>query len=66
MGDLRLQFGDHARLVGEPQAIEVAAKELGNSPRELNVARLLPMFVGLALGVVLGRSRYSCRDCRLR
>jgi len=54
VGDLRLQFGDHARLVGEPQTIEAAARELGNSPRELNVARLLPMFIGLALGVVLG------------
>jgi len=54
VGDLRLQFGDQARLVGEPQAIAMAAKELGNSPRDLNIARLLPMFIGLALGVVLG------------
>lgn len=54
VGNLGLQFGDRCRLVGEPEAISVAARELGDSARELNLPRLLPIFVGIALGVVLG------------
>jgi putative transport protein len=54
VGNLRLQFGDRCRIVGEPKAIAAAAKELGDSARELNVPRLLPIFVGIALGVILG------------
>ena len=42
------------RAVGEPAALDAAAKELGNSMRELNMPRLLPIFVGLLLGVFLG------------
>ena len=42
-------------MVGEQQAIEAAAKELGDSPRELNVARLLPMFFGICAGRGAGK-----------
>jgi len=49
-----LQFGDRVRAVGETDALDAAAKELGNSVRELNLPRLLPIFVGLFLGVFLG------------
>jgi putative transport protein len=54
VGNLTLQFGDRCRLVGEPDSLTEAAKELGNSARELNLPRLLPIFVGIALGVILG------------
>jgi putative transport protein len=54
IGHLRLQFGDRVRLVGESAAIDACAMELGDSPRELNVPRLLPIFCGIALGVILG------------
>jgi putative transport protein len=54
VGDLRLQFGDNVRLVGEPESIAAAAKVVGDSVRDLNLPRLLPIFFGIALGVVLG------------
>lgn len=54
VGRLRLQFGDRVRVVGETQAIDAAAQEMGDSVRDLNLPRLLPIFIGIALGVVLG------------
>ncbi len=54
VSDIRLQFGDRVLAVGEDEALDEAAKTLGNSMRELNLPRLLPIFVGLALGVTLG------------
>ncbi len=54
VGNLRLQLGDRALVVGEPEAIDGAAKKLGDSPRELNHPRLLPIFFGITLGVILG------------
>jgi len=50
----RLQFGDQATAVGEPAALDKAAAMLGNSVRELNHPRLLPIFLGIALGVFIG------------
>lgn len=52
--DLRLQFGDMLRLVGTDDDIARASAELGNSVQELNHAKLVPMFVGIALGVLFG------------
>ena len=54
VGTLRLQFGDRIRAVGESGALDAAAAILGNSSRELNTPRLLPLFVGVMLGVILG------------
>ena len=54
VGNLKLQFGDRVRVVGEASGISSAAKLLGDSARELNHPRLLPIFVGIALGVTLG------------
>jgi putative transport protein len=54
VGTLRLQFGDRIRAVGEGSALDAAAELLGNSSRELNTPRLLPIFVGILLGVTLG------------
>jgi putative transport protein len=54
VGSLRLQFGDSVRLVGEADGIDAAAHELGDSQRALTIPRLLPIFVGIALGVTLG------------
>jgi putative transport protein len=54
VGSLRLQFGDRVRVVGKTEAVDAAARELGDSARELNVPRLLPIFAGIALGVILG------------
>ncbi|HVT81923.1 MAG TPA: putative transporter [Phycisphaerae bacterium] len=53
-GSLRLQFGDRIRAVGESAALDAAAKILGDSSRELNTPRVLPIFVGIMFGVALG------------
>ncbi|MCL2639911.1 MAG: putative transporter [Phycisphaerales bacterium] len=52
--DFRVQFGDRVLVVGEPTALDAAARELGNSVRALDVPRLLPIFLGLLIGVSLG------------
>jgi len=52
--DLALQFSDVVQLVGEEAALAKAAEELGNSVRALNETNFVPIFVGIALGVLLG------------
>jgi putative transport protein len=54
LGNRELKFGDRVLAVGEASALDQAARELGNSTRELNHPRLLPIFIGLVLGVTLG------------
>jgi len=50
----RIQFADTLLVVGEPAALEVAAKELGDSRKTLEHPHFVPVFIGLALGVLLG------------
>ena len=52
--DLRLQFGDMVQMVGEEADIARAAEFFGNSVKELNHTNLIPVFVGIILGVLLG------------
>ncbi len=52
--DLRLQFGDMLNVVGSSDALERAREALGDSVRQLNHTGLIPVFVGIALGVLLG------------
>lgn len=52
--NFRVEFADTLLLVGEPEAIEKAARVLGNSPRQLNHPQIMPVFVGIALGVLVG------------
>jgi putative transport protein len=54
VGNLKLQFGDRVRVVGEANGLAAAAKLLGDSSRELNHPRLLPIFIGIAIGVIFG------------
>lgn len=53
-GGLRLQFGDVLSLLGDEQAIRPAAAYLGNSPQALHETHFMPVFLGLALGVLVG------------
>jgi putative transport protein len=53
-GHQRLQFGDMLLIVGREGAIERVAEALGNSVKQLNHTELIPIFVGIALGVLLG------------
>lgn len=52
--ELQLQIGDRVTVVGTRQAIEEVEKKLGNSLKRLNHPNLFPIFVGIALGVILG------------
>ncbi len=52
--DLRLQFGDVVRLVGENDAISGAAQFVGDSLKKLNSTNFVLFFLGLFLGVLLG------------
>jgi putative transport protein len=51
---LRLHFGDMLHVVGEPEALAQAAKAVGNRPQELNHTHFAPIFLGIALGVIVG------------
>jgi putative transport protein len=52
--DLRLQFGDVLQVVGDEASIERVAAALGNSFKELNHTNFISVFIGIALGVVVG------------
>lgn len=52
--DFRLQFGDELRVVGKPEAIRAFANDAGESGERLSQAAVVPMFIGIALGVALG------------
>ncbi|HLA34749.1 MAG TPA: putative transporter, partial [Rhodocyclaceae bacterium] len=49
-----LQFGDILNLVGRPEAIEAVANIVGNSKHKLLQVQMLPVFIGIGLGVLLG------------
>ncbi|WP_447539641.1 putative transporter [Klebsiella pneumoniae] len=49
-----LQFGDILNLVGRPEAINAVAAELGNAQQKLQQVQMLPVFIGIGLGVLLG------------
>jgi putative transport protein len=51
---LHLQFGDVLQVVGAPESIDGAASVLGNSPKHLNETQFIPMFIGIALGILAG------------
>ena len=52
--NLQLQMGDRVTVVGSELAVSHAEKILGNSLKRLNHPNLIPIFIGIALGCVLG------------
>lgn len=52
--DISLQFGDILNLVGRPSAIDAVANVLGNAQQKLQPVQMLPVFIGIGLGVLLG------------
>ena len=52
--NLKLQMGDRVTVVGSELAVSHAEKVLGNSLKRLNHPNLIPIFIGIALGCVLG------------
>ena len=51
---MELQVGDKVMVVGPEAAVAQAEKVLGNSLKKLDHPNLLPMFIGIALGILLG------------
>jgi putative transport protein len=52
--DLYLQLGDRILVVGEERAVNKVEKLFGNSTKRLDVPNLASIFLGIAIGVVLG------------
>ena len=51
---LQLQMGDRVTVVGSELAVGHAEQVLGNSMKRLNHPNLIPIFIGIALGCILG------------
>jgi putative transport protein len=51
---LRLQFGDVLHVVGTEEQLAATASFVGNSLKKLNETQFIPLFLGVALGVVVG------------
>jgi len=52
--NLILQMGDSIQVVGTEDSINAVAKLVGNKPESLSHPNLVPIFAGIALGVVFG------------
>ena len=53
-GSMSLQFGDVVNLVGRQEDIEVVMAMIGNAEQKLQQVQMLPIFIGIGLGVLLG------------
>jgi putative transport protein len=51
---MELQVGDKVMVVGPEAAVAQAEKVLGNSLKKLDHPNLLPVFIGIALGIIVG------------
>lgn len=51
---LILQMGDSIKVVGTEESIAAVAKLVGNKPESLSKPNLVPIFFGIALGVIFG------------
>lgn len=49
-----LQFGDILNLVGRPESIDAVAGLVGNAQHKLQQVQMLPVFIGIGLGVIVG------------
>ncbi len=53
-GDTPLQYADNLVIVGQEDGLRAVAQELGDSPKRLDEPLLIPVFIGIALGVLVG------------
>ena len=51
---VRLQFGDFLFVVGSDEGVVQVGELVGNKPKALDQPHVLPVFVGILLGVILG------------
>jgi putative transport protein len=54
-----LQLGDRVNVVGTEKAIASVEEVLGNSMKRLNEPNLIPIFLGIALGILAGSIPFS-------
>ncbi|MCQ2141297.1 MAG: transporter [Bacteroidales bacterium] len=52
--DFVLQYGDRVTVVGTKESVAGVEKVLGNSLKRLDEPNLIPIFIGIALGVLVG------------
>lgn len=52
--NLKLQIGDRLTIVGTQESIDAAASLLGNSMKRLREPNLTAIFIGIALGIIVG------------
>ena len=55
---LQLQMGDRVTIVGSELVVSHAEKVLGNSMKRLDHPNLIPIFLGIALGCILGSTPF--------
>lgn len=53
-GGVVLNFGDQVTVVGDETSLKKVATELGDSVKQLNHPNILPIFIGIILGVLVG------------
>lgn len=51
---VHVHFGDELNVVGSEEALNSIEKALGNSLEEINHPQIMPIFIGISLGVLLG------------
>ncbi|HJD91350.1 putative transporter [Bacteroides coprosuis] len=51
---LQLQMGDKVVVVGTQHSVNEVSKRLGNSLKKLNLPNLFQIFIGIAIGIILG------------
>lgn len=51
---LRLAFADRVTVVGPAAGLKIVESELGNSPESLDRPQVIPIFLGIVLGVLVG------------
>ena len=49
-----IEFGDTVRIVGEKEALNKVSKLLGNSGKDLSHPNIMPIFMGILFGVIIG------------
>lgn len=57
--DYIIQYGDNIVLVGDESDVKKASSLLGNSPKDLNHPQLIPVFIGIIAGVIIGSIPFS-------
>lgn len=49
-----VEFGDTIRLVGKKDILDEIMKEFGNSHKQLDKPNVLPIFIGIVIGIIFG------------